>query len=48
MEGRQGKEDPLNARQRDDSRNVQLPEEADYEDASDGDNVSHNLISNHV
>lgn len=48
MEGRQGKEEPLNARQRDDSGNVQPPEDADYEDASDGDNVSDNLIFNHV
>jgi hypothetical protein len=48
MVGRQGKEEPLNARQRDDSSNIQPPEEADYEEASDGDNVSDNLISNHV
>jgi hypothetical protein len=48
MGGRQGREEPLNARQRDDSSNVQLSEEADYEDASDGDNVSDSLISNRV
>jgi hypothetical protein len=42
------KEESLNARQKGD---VQQPEEADYEDASDGDNVSVNLImllSNHM
>ncbi|XP_023716057.1 uncharacterized protein LOC111869078 isoform X4 [Cryptotermes secundus] len=38
MEGNQSKEEPLNIRQRDDSGNVQPPEDADYEDASDGDN----------
>lgn len=48
LKGKQSKEEPLNVRQRDDSGNVQPPEDADYEDASDGDNVSDNLISNHV
>jgi hypothetical protein len=48
MEGREGKVESLNARQRDDISIVQRPEEADYEDASDGDNVNVNLITNHV
>jgi hypothetical protein len=46
--GRQDKEEPLSARQRDGSSNVQRTEEADYEETSDGDNVSHDLISNRV